>query len=396
MLHIQSPSSGPLNNGLSFLALGFRPFFLFAGVLAMLLLSLWLVVLAGGMSAPSYYGGIYWHAHEMLFGYSAAVMAGFLLTATKNWTGFQTLRYWPLGGLVALWLAGRLVAWLALPGMVIAVVDGLFLPLLALALAFPLFRSRQKHNIPFVFLLLAMALGNLLAHLQLLGLTENTLNAGHQLALGMVLTLLVVMGGRVIPFFIERGLPGANVRKWTWVEWLVLPSILLYITGQVFVLPPLLSAAVIGLAALVHGWRVVGWYQARIWSVSLLWVLWLGYAFISLALLVQLGEVLGWLPGRHSLHLLTVGAIGVLALGMMARVAIGHSGREMRAHPAMGWAFALLVAAALMRGLMPLLWPDAYLWWLKLSGAMWLVAFALFVVIYLPILIKPRVDGQPG
>lgn len=395
MLHIQSPSSGPLNNGMSFLALGFRPFFLFAGISAILLLGLWLAVLMGVLAAPAYYGGIHWHGHEMLFGYSAAVMAGFLLTATKNWTGFQTLRYWPLGGLALLWLAGRLLPWLPLPGMLIALVDGLFLPLLALALAFPLFRSRQRHNIPFVFLLLTMALGNLLAHLQLLGLSQ-TLVAGQTLAIGMVLTLLVVMGGRVIPFFIERGLPGAVVRKWQWLEWLSLPSILLYVAIQLWSFPNWLVAVVIALAALVHGWRVVGWYQAGIWSVSLLWVLWLGYAFISMALLVQLGEVLGWLPGRHSLHVLTVGAIGVLTLGMMARVSIGHSGRQMQAHPLMAWAFALLVAAVVLRSLLPLVLPELYLWWLKLAGLSWIVAFLCFVAIYLPMLIKPRVDGQPG
>lgn len=395
MLHIQSPSSGPLNNGLSFLALGFRPFFLFAGISAIVLLGLWLAVLMGVLAAPGYYGGIHWHGHEMLFGYSAAVMAGFLLTATKNWTGIQTLRYWPLGGLAFLWLAGRLLPWLPLPGVLIALIDGLFLPLLALALAFPLFRSRQRHNIPFVFLILAMALGNLLVHLQLLGLSQ-TLIAGQNLAIGMVLTLLVVMGGRVIPFFIERGLPGAVVRKWQWLEWLSLPSILLYVAIQLWSFPNWLVAMVIALAALVHGWRVLGWYQAGIWSVSLLWVLWLGYAFISLALLVQLGEVLGWLPGRHSLHVLTVGAIGVLTLGMMARVAIGHSGRQMQAHPLMGWAFALLVAGAVLRSLLPLVLPDLYLWWLKLAGLSWMVAFVCFVAIYLPMLIKPRVDGQPG
>lgn len=394
-MQIQERRDGPINQGMTFLALAFRPFFLFAGIAAVLLVGLWLLVLMGKLAVPAYYGP-HWHGHEMLFAYAAAVIAGFLLTATKNWTGIQTLRYWPLGGLALLWLLARLLPWLDVPGLLIALVDGLFLPLLALALAFPLFRSRQPHNIPFVFLILAMALGNLLIHLELLGHLQGGMAMGVALGLGMVLSLLLVMGARVIPFFIERGLPGARVRKWTWVERLAVPSILLYVLVQLIWPVTVLAGVVTAAAALLHAWRIGGWYQQGIWRVPLLWVLWLGYALVVLGLAVQALAGFGLIPVLLSLHLLTVGGIGVLSLGMMARVAIGHTGRPMQAHPVMGWAFALLVLAALLRGLMPLFWPEAYLWWLKLSGLAWILAFAAFVWVYLPMLIRPRVDGQPG
>jgi len=397
VMNISTPQTEPLNNGMSFFALGFRPLFFMAGLSALLLMAVWLPIYRGLLAAPAYYSAITWHGHEMLFGYTAAVVAGFLLTATKNWTGIQTLRYWPLAGLTLVWLAGRLVPFVpGMPGGVIALVDMAFLPLTALALAFPLFKSRQKHNIPLVFLVLAFAAANALYHLQLTGLAANTLASGTQLGLGMVLTLLVVMGGRVIPFFIERGLQGAAIRKWEWIERLAMPSVLLYAAVQTL-FPYSAAALLLALAAgLVHAIRVAGWYQKKIWSVSLLWVLFLGYGWVVLGLLMQGAGLLLPVPPMLSLHALTVGGVGVLTLGMMARVAIGHSGRPMQAHPLMGWAFALLVLAAVVRVLVPLFFPQLYTRWIDIAGGLWLLAFLPFFVIYFPILTRPRVDGQPG
>ena len=395
-MDILEPQQGKLNNGLTFLALGFRPFFLLAGLSALLLMGAWLAVLLGRLAAPAYYGPVVWHGHEMLFGYSAAVIAGFLLTATKNWTGIQTLRYWPLGGLALLWLLGRVLPWMVPGGWWLALLDGLFLPLLALALAFPLFRSRQRHNIPFVFLLLLMAVANALVHLELLGLWDGGVAQGNTLGMGMILTLLVVMGGRVIPFFIERGLPGATVRKWAWIERLSLPVLLAYVAVQLLWPMSLWAAAITLFAALVHGWRLLGWHQGGIWRVPLLWVLWLGYGFVALGLGVQALGSVGLVSPILSLHLLSVGGIGVLTLGMMARVALGHSGRAMQSQPLINLAFAMMVLAAIVRGLMPLLWPELYLWWLKLSGLLWMSAALAFLWVYLPILCRPRADGQPG
>ena len=396
-MNISTPQAGPLNNGMTFFALGFRPFFLLAGLSALLLMAAWLMIYNGIVPAPEYYGAIAWHGHEMLFGYTAAVVAGFLLTATKNWTGYQTVRYWPLAGLTLLWLAGRLVPFV--PGVsagVIAVVDMAFLPLTALALAFPLFRSKQKHNIPLVFLVLVFAAANALFHLQLLGLTVNTLQSGIQLAMGMVVTLLVVMGGRVIPFFIERGLQGVTIKKWDLIEKLAVISVLLYVLAEGF-FPGSTLVMLLALAAgMVHAVRVAGWYHKKIWSVSLLWVLYLGYSWVALGLLMQGLSMLQLVPPMLSLHALTVGAVGVLTLGMMARVAIGHTGRQMQAHPLMGWAFALLLLAAVVRVLLPLAFPARYTLWIDIAGGLWLLAFLPFFLIYLPILTRPRVDGQPG
>ncbi|MCW8828502.1 MAG: NnrS family protein [Gammaproteobacteria bacterium] len=398
LLDIQTPESKPLNNGMTFLALGFRPFFLFAGFAAVILLSLWLLIYNGLMPAPAYYGALPWHGHEMLFGYTAAVVAGFLLTAAKNWTGIQTLRYGPLGGLALLWLLGRLVPFLSgsISPWLIALVDFSFMPMAALALAFPLFKSKQAHNTPFVYILLALAVANGLFHLQLLGLTETTLQAGIRLALGMLVVLLAVMGGRVIPFFIERGLPGVQNRKWQWVEKLSVISVLLFLLADLFFPGNGVTIAITLVAAAIHAVRVAGWYHHRIWSVSLLWVLFIGYAWVAVGLLMHALAAAGVISSLLAIHAFTVGAIGVLTLGMMARVSIGHTGRPMKAHPLIGWAFALVAAAAVVRVWLPLLWPQSYVIWVTLSGLLWIAAFVPFVVLYFPMLIKPRVDGREG
>jgi uncharacterized protein involved in response to NO len=397
LVDIQSPQSGQLNNGMTFFALGFRPFFLFAGLSAVVLIGLWLLIYNGILAPDGYYGAVAWHGHEMLFGYAVAVVAGFLLTAVRNWTGIQTLRYQPLAALALVWLLGRLApffsAWLA--PWVIALVDFSFLPLLGVALAFPLFRSKQPHNIPFVFIMLALATANVLYHLEVLGVSENTRQAGTSLAIGMIILLLAVMGGRVIPFFIERGL-GVQIRKWPWVERLAVALVLVFVVGNLVFPASMIAVAAALFAALVHAVRVAGWYHPRIWSVSLLWVLFIGYAWMAVGLLMYALAGMGVISSLLALHAFTIGAIGVLTLGMMARVAIGHTGRQMQAHPLMGWAFALVAAAAVVRVGLPLVLPQVYSLWVTVSGVLWLVAFIPFVAIYFPILIRPRVDGQPG
>jgi len=213
---------------------------------------------------------------------------------------------------------------------------------------------------------------------------------------GIIVLLLALMGGRVIPFFIERGLPGVRNRSWPWLERLAIGSVLLFVIGDLFFPGSAVTVAITFMAAAVHGVRVAGWYHQRIWSVSLLWVLFIGYAWVALGLLLHGLAAMTLINPMLALHAFTVGGVGVLTLGMMARVSIGHTGRPMQAHPLMGWAFALAAGAALVRVGLPLLWPRYYVQWVNLAGWLWLGAFVPFVVIYFPMLSKPRVDGQEG
>lgn len=376
-------------------ALGFRPFFLLAGLAALLLIALWGWMYGGSHLLVNYYGFIGWHSHEMLFGYSSAVVTGFLLTAVRNWTGVQTLRGAPLAALAAVWLAGRLVPFLPLPAWLIAGVDLSFLPLFAIALATPLLRARHYKSLMFVAIIATLFAGNLLIHLQLLGLTGGGGRAGTYLAVYLTLLTVVIMGGRVIPFFTEKGLPpGFARREWRWVERLAPAGVVLAgVTDILWPGSPLFAACAL-LAAVANGWRLAGWYHRGIWRVPLLWVLQLGYAWLVAGFGLMALGAMGWFPPLQALHALTVGAIGGISLGMMARVTLGHTGRMLVPPPAMTWAFALLYLATAARVFLPLwLAPQPAI---AVSAALWAGAFLLFVVLYAPMLLRARVDGQPG
>lgn len=376
--------------------LAFRPFFLLAGSGALILVALWGHAFARGPDGAGYYGFIGWHSHEMLFGYTAAVIVGFLLTAARNWTGVQTLRGVPLALLALLWLAARVLALLPVPAWLTAVVDMAFLPLAALAVLVPLLKGRHYKSLMFVAILLALALGNLLVHLQLLGVTAHTATAGTYLAVGMILLIIVIMGGRVIPFFTEKGVTNGFVRReWRWVEIAAPLSVVTLALVEGFLPQPTLVALAAGTAALVNGVRLSGWYTHAIWRAPLVWVLQVGYAWLVLGLLLKAVAAASGAGTLLALHALTIGGIGGITLGMMARVTLGHTGRALIPPRAMPWAFALLYVAALLRVLLPLLLPS-YALSVALSAVFWSAAFALFVWSYGLMLLKPRVDGMPG
>ncbi|MEK7230316.1 MAG: NnrS family protein [Candidatus Binatota bacterium] len=379
-------------------ALGFRPFFLMAGIFAVILMAIWAGAFVTNRPLTTYYGMTGWHSHEMIFGYACAVIAGFLLTAVRNWTGMETAKGPPLAGLSALWLAGRIMPFFpgGLPPWLIALVDLLFLPALALSLAIPLVRGGQKRNLFFIPLLGAFALADLLVHLELFGFAYGSARAGNFLALDLIILLIVIMGGRVIPFFTERALSGVSPRKWQWLEWSSIASVIAFMLAELFLPGSIPAGVMAGLAAASNGLRLAGWYTKRFWAVPLLWVLHLGYAWVVVGFCLKTLAVLDLVPPQLTLHAFTVGGIGVLTLGMMARVSLGHTGRPLKAAGPVAFAFALINLAAVLRGIVPIIFPYWFLQLVALSGGLWILSFLIFVVIYTPILISPRVDGGLG
>jgi uncharacterized protein involved in response to NO len=395
LMQIEDLQRRPPLAGWSPFALGFRPFFLAAGVYAVLLIGLWLGVLRGSLAFADLPPAI-WHGHEMLFGFAVAVIAGFLLTAAQNWTGIRTPSGWPLAGLFLLWLAGRLAfLFPVLPAAFAAVLDLAFLPALALALALPIHKAKQLHNYPFPVLLLALTAANALVHLQFLGWATSA-RLGLHLGVYVVVMMIVIMGGRVIPSFTDNKLR-TRARRWLLVERLVplaTPAALI----AALVVP--VSAATVLLAALaatVHATRVAGWYTHKLWSVPLLWILHLGYAWIAVGFALLALSAAGFDAAAGSaLHAFTAGGIGTLTLGMMARVSLGHTGRMLEPARLMTAAFVAVNLAALIRVTAPLLFPQIYAQALAAAGLLWMAAFGLFAAIYMPILLRPRVDGKPG
>ncbi len=389
----------PPSGGLALFALGFRPFFLMAGAAAVVLLGLWVLHYTVGAGIGTYYPPAVWHGHEMVFGYTVAVIAGFLLTAVRNWTDVQTLRGAPLAVLVALWVAGRLLPFHAdeVPHAVVAGTDLLFLPLLTGALAVPLLRRRQARNLVVLPLLLALVLANALVHGEVLGYTQGTARIGLYLGVDLIVLTVAVIGGRVVPFFTQRALSGAAPRQWPTVERVGYASIVAFA-----VLDALWPAGVAGgvaalLAAVSQGVRLAGWYDRRVWRVPLLWVLCVGYGWVVVGFALAAVAAAGLISPSAALHAFTVGAIGTLTLGMMARVSLGHTGRRLELARVIVLAFALVATAAVVRVAGATVGgADWYVSCVTVAGGLWCVGFAIFSTVYAPILVRPRIDGQPG
>lgn len=379
--------------------LGFRPFFLGGALFAVLVIGLWAAVLLGYLPGWQPAGGsLAWHRHELPFGFAGAIIAGFLLTAVQNWTGRPGLSGWPLAGLFALWLLARL-AWLfGAPLSLLLALQLPFLPLLALLLGRQLWVVRQWRNYPLVVVVLLMA-GCEWLLLYGLALGDDALQRRGALAgLWLIAALVSIIGGRVIPFFTQRGLnQGAPATPRPRLDLLVLVlslGLALLFASGLALQPSLWLLPLLLVLVALHGLRLWHWYSAGIWRVPLLWSLHLAYAWLPLALLALAAWHAGWL-GNSSLayHALALGTVGGAILAMLARVSLGHTGRPLQPPAAISWAFASLQLAVMARVLLVPFAPAAGL---GLSSLLWIAAFALFVRHYAVMFCTARVDGQPG
>jgi uncharacterized protein involved in response to NO len=383
----------PAGRGIALWSIGFRPFYLLASVFAALSVPLWAAQFSGWLPAPYLHGPL-WHGHEMLFGYTLAVVAGFLLTAVRNWTAQPTASGGALIALAALWVAGRVLV-LTPFGIAAAVVNAAFPVALAVAIGIPLVRARNTRNYFFVGLLLLLSALVLALHLALLGAIEVPPQLGLRLALDVVLFVMAVMGGRVIPMFTNNGVPGAGATRHSLVEKLALGSILLLFVADAFQPQPAIAGAIALIAAGAHGVRLFLWRSWRTLSTPLVWILHAAYAWIVAHLLLRGLSGLGLPVEPFAVHALTVGAIGGLTLGMMTRTARGHTGRPLTADHFEIAMFGLVQIAAAVRVFGGMV-PPAYLASVQLSGLFWAAAFGLYAVRYWPVLTRPRLDGKPG
>jgi uncharacterized protein involved in response to NO len=379
-------------------ALGFRTFFALAGLSALILIVLWNAIFKGSLTAENYFSNSFWHAHEMLLGYSVAVIAGFLLTAVKNWTGKPTLTGSRLAGLSLLWLYGRVVPFYEglLPDSLIALVDFSFLPILAYQISKPILQSRHYKSLVFTAIILLLAVGNGLIHLEILGLKENTAWTGIQLVVATIIILILIIAGRVFPFFTERGLMGTIVIRNPVLDGWSIATAALVFGLQLFAISGTTLAITAVIAALANAARASGWYVQKIWYVPLLWILYAGYGWIILGFMLTALSAYSLVIPSLALHAFTIGGIGVLTLGMMARVSLGHTGRALRASNAIAIAFVLINLAAFFRVLLPIAIPAWYSISIYISMLFWLLAFSLFIFVYAPVLTGPRIDGQAG
>ena len=363
------------------LALGFRPFYLLAGLYAALAVPLWALQFTGWLPGAD----PLWHAHEMLFGFAFAVIAGFLLTAVRVWSGRPTPTGWALGLIAAIWVAARVLALYSLP--LAAWADMAFAAAVAIGIGWPLVASGNRRN--WFFILLMLVLGA--ASLAFVRYSRTGLFVG----LDVVLFIMAVMGGRVIPAFTNSAIPGAGARRHKLVEYGSLGTVLLLIAADVLHLST--PAAILCLAgAGFHAVRLALWSPLATRSRPILWILHVSYAWIVVHLALRGLAGFDLVAAGFATHALTVGAIGGMTLGMMTRTARGHTARPLQVGTAEITAYVLVHLAAFLRVFPPLAFPDAYLTHIFASAALWGAAFAIFTVVYFPILTRPRLDGQPG
>lgn len=392
----ETPAAGrPAPRGWPVLRLGFRPFYLGAALLGMLAVPLWVAWLLGAVSLPLTVAPVLWHAHEMLFGFAAAVIVGFLLTAGKAWTGLGTPRGASLAALASLWLAARLAAVLA-PYAVYAALDLLLLPLVAAILVELLLRARSRRNLPLGLILVLLALANLAFHGAVLGVFDippvRALHAG----LALVVMIECVIAGRVIPAFTMSALPGLKLQVPRRLEAATLASSAAALALWVLAPQgPVTAVAFIGAAAL-HGLRLWQWRPLRSRERPILWVLHLAYAWLPIGFVLLALAQMGAIGVSAGVHALAVGATGGLIIGMITRTARGHTGRPLRASRLEVAAYGLVTGAAMLRVAMPLLMPQQQRLWLIVAALAWSTAFGLYLIVFTPWLLTTRLDGKDG
>jgi uncharacterized protein involved in response to NO len=395
---LEKGTTGP--GGFALGRMGFRPFFLLAALFAVGAMPLWLLVLNGRVELETRGGALSWHAHEMIFGYTTAVIAGFLLTAASRWTGRDTAVGVPLYALAGIWLAGRLALLFSgsLPAVLVAVVDLAFLPALAVAVGRPIVATRNRRNYVMLVMLAGLWAGNLAMHLDVLGLTLHAGTWGTQLALNLVALMMLVIGARIIPMFTRNALRDPDIRslpRWDRAAALGMGALTLAdlstLTPAPLILVLTTSVALCSLVSMRH------WGTLKSLRSPMLWVLHVGYLWISVALALRGLQVAGAFIGvSTSVHALTAGAIGTLTLGMMTRVSLGHGGRTIEDHPWITVSFVLISVAAAVRVVLPEF--GAHLMresWL-LGGAAWALAFLIYLLRFAPLLLTPRADGKAG
>ena len=380
---------------LAVLNLGFRPFYLLAALFAAASLPIWIAQYFGVLRPVSFVSGIAWHMHEMVFGFAVAVIAGFLFTAARNWTGLPTPSGGALAVLVGLWLLGRAFM-LTGPGALAAITDTAFLPAIAWRLWLPLRRARNRNQF-FVAILLALGVVNGLFHLGHLGIVTLTPVWCVQVGLAFVVMVVAIMAGRVIPVFTRNAIRAARIRAVRGLDPAALISLAAALVAWLASLPGWLVFLLAMGAAAANGVRLWSWDPWSTRCDPILWILNVSYAWIPTGMLLLALAAAG-VAGSSALavHAFGVGAVGGMIIGMITRTARGHTGRPLRVGRAETLAYALVHLAALVRVAIPLAWPLAYGPAMVGSATLWSLAFATYCVLYWPILTRARADGKPG
>lgn len=385
-------------NGMAVLSFGFRPFFLLGALWATLAMAMWVTMLAGALALPTRFDPVSWHAHEFLFGYLSAIIAGFLLTAVPNWTGRLPVLGWRLGALVALWIAGRLaIAFSAfMSGFLVALVDVMFAVALGLLIAREIVAGKNWQNLIVLAMLTVFTLANLLFHLEARLGALAAQGIGLRLGLAAVLMMISVIGGRIVPSFTRNWLvkSGRDARPVPPMQAFDKLVLLITLAGlAVWVLWPdwYATGLLLLLLATFQTVRLARWKGLNTLGEPLVWVLHLGYGLVPLGALFVGIDIL--FPGLVGLaapqHVWMAGATGLMTLAVMTRATLGHTGQALHAGSATLAIYLALIASVSARLAAGLL-PDIAMILYSLSALLWIAAFGGFAVVYGGLLLRPK------
>ncbi len=381
--------------------LGFRPFYLGAALFASTAILLWLALLHGTLTLSSnQLSPVVWHAHEMVFGFALAVIAGFLLTASNNWSGILPAAGLPLATLCLIWLTARIAMALSLLHdqiVLAATLDITFIGLLVALLFRVLWLARLWKNFSLLGIVILLGALNIWFYTILLSDTPSNPLYPIELALLAIMMLLVIMGGRVIPNFTQNGIRGIALWKPSFLTIATPLATLFGIIGWVVFSPTFAFVACL-FAASINITRWIGWKPWQTLRHPMVWILQLGYLWIPLTLLAMGCEALGIVSRSLPVHTLAIGAMGLIIAGMITRTAMGHTGRPIVAGR-LDIAFFLLVTfSALSRMLAATPWsvPHDKATLFLISGSAWSMGFVIYAYRYAPWLWRPRIDGRPG
>ena len=379
--------------------LAFRPFFLGAGIFSIISMFLWSMIYLFQVSPPIYLiSDSQWHAHEMVYGYAIAVIAGFLLTAIKNWTGIQTIYGKPLILLFVLWAIPRLLFLFGTSYLFIAgVLDITFSWLLVIFISLPILKAGQlKRQFVILSEVVLIIVCNISFYLEILGFLDNGITLGLYGGIYLIIALILTIGSKVVPFFIERGTNHqVKLSKLKALNALNLLLFLGFFVSNLFIVNPDTSHYFALGLFFVNCAKLIDWYTAEIWKNSLLWSLYLALCFICIGFLLFFGTYFG-ISKILAIHAFSF-AIGIITLSMMSRVALAHTGRSvMKPHKAISFALGVILIGGIVRVIAPLFNIFNYEVLIALSQTLWVISFFTFIVIYFPILINSGIDGNSG
>jgi uncharacterized protein involved in response to NO len=376
----------------AFLRSGFRVLFFAAGLGSSLLMLAWLLFFSGQINVE--FNTHYWHAHEMIFGYTMAVIVGFLLTATQNWTKLKTTNGYPLLSLGVVWLIARVLLVMGNDYVFYQLIADLyFLVFSLLFITTPIIKAKNWQNLPIVFKLLTFTIADILFYFGILGYIENGQYLGIYIAFYTVVALILMMIRRLIPFFIENAVSkDTKLKNSKLLDFSSMVLFIVFAIDAIFFKTSITPISTL-LLFIIHSIRMFYWYDSEIWNKPLLWGLYVAYGMINLAFLLTLINHFITLPINVAIHSFAM-AIGLITLSMMSRISLGHTGRNVFVPPkALGAIFSMLVVAFIFRIIAVIFWNEYYQQFIIISQVLWIIAFGLFVFIYSKMFFQKRVDG---